>query len=45
MTGGFGILALLAITAVPVIAFFVGDSRGANLWQRLIAPRCWRPCC
>ncbi len=37
-TGGFGILLLLALTAVAVVAFFARDSRGENAWQRLIAP-------
>jgi amino acid transporter len=37
-TGGFGILLLLALTAVAVIAFFGRDARGENAWRRLIAP-------
>ena len=37
-TGGFGILILLALTAVAVIAFFARDPRGENAWRRLIAP-------
>ncbi len=37
-TGGFGILALLALTAVAVIAFFARDPRGETAWSRLIAP-------
>ena len=37
-TGGFGILVLLAVTAVAVIAFFARDPRGENAWRRLIAP-------
>jgi len=37
-TGGFGILVLLAVTAVAVIAFFARDPRGENPWRRLIAP-------
>lgn len=37
-TGGFGILILLALTAVAVIAFFARDPRGENAWPRLIAP-------
>src|SRR6202023_973051 len=37
-TGGFGILVLLALTAVAVIAFFARDPRGENAWRRLIAP-------
>ena len=37
-TGGFGILVLLALTAVAVIAFFARDPHGENAWRRLIAP-------
>jgi amino acid transporter len=37
-TGGFGILVLLAVTAVAVIAFFARDPHGENAWRRLIAP-------
>jgi amino acid transporter len=37
-TGGFGILLLLALTAVAVIAFFARDPRGEAAWPRLIAP-------
>jgi amino acid transporter len=37
-TGGFGILVLLALTAIAVIAFFARDARGENAWRRLIAP-------
>jgi amino acid transporter len=37
-TGGFGVLILLALTAVAVIAFFARDPRGENAWRRLIAP-------
>jgi amino acid transporter len=37
-TGGFGILLLVAITAVAIIAFFARNSQGENLWRRLIAP-------
>ncbi|HEX9030412.1 MAG TPA: APC family permease [Streptosporangiaceae bacterium] len=37
-TGGFGILLLLALTAIAVITFFARDSRGEGIWQRLIAP-------
>src|SRR5713101_932039 len=37
-TGGFGILILLALTAVAVIAFFARDPRGETAWARLIAP-------
>jgi amino acid transporter len=37
-TGGFGIVILLAMTAVAVIAFFARDPRGESAWARLIAP-------
>ena len=37
-TGGFGILLLLAVTAVAVIAFFARDPRGETAWRRLAAP-------
>ncbi|HET9895786.1 MAG TPA: APC family permease [Streptosporangiaceae bacterium] len=37
-TGGFGILLLLAMTAIAVIAFFGRDGQGESLWNRLIAP-------
>jgi len=37
-TGGFGVLILLALTAVAVIAFFARDPRGETAWRRLIAP-------
>ncbi|HWF79623.1 MAG TPA: APC family permease [Streptosporangiaceae bacterium] len=37
-TGGFGILVLLALTAVAVLAFFGRDSHGEGAWCRLIAP-------
>jgi len=37
-TGGFGIIILLALTAVAVIAFFARDPRGETAWRRLIAP-------
>jgi amino acid transporter len=37
-TGGFGILLLLALTAVAVVAFFSGDPRGENAWRRAVAP-------
>src|SRR5262249_61147454 len=37
-TGGFGIIILLALTAVAVIAFFARDPRGEGTWPRLIAP-------
>jgi len=37
-TGGFGILLLLALTALAVVVFFARGDRGENIWQRLIAP-------
>ena len=37
-TGGFGILILLAVTAIAVIAFFARDPRGETAWRRLAAP-------
>jgi amino acid transporter len=37
-TGGFGIMILLAMTAVAVIAFFARDPRGESAWARLVAP-------
>ena len=37
-TGGFGILILLAVTAIAVIAFFARDRRGETTWRRLAAP-------
>lgn len=37
-TGGFGIIVLLAATAVAVIAFFARDHRGEPAWRRLVAP-------
>ena len=37
-TGGFGIIILLALTAVAVIAFFARDPRGEGAWPRLVAP-------
>jgi amino acid transporter len=36
--GGFGILVLLALTALAVIVFFARDSHGEGAWCRLIAP-------
>jgi len=37
-TGGFGILLLLAVTAVAVIVFFGRDPRGEPAWVRMTAP-------
>jgi amino acid transporter len=37
-TGGYGILVLLAVTAVAIVAFFARDPHGENAWRRLIAP-------
>ena len=37
-TGGFGVLILLALTAIAIIVFFAHDPRGESPWRRLIAP-------
>jgi amino acid transporter len=37
-TGGFGVLILLALTAIAIIVFFARDPRGESAWRRLIAP-------
>lgn len=37
-TGGFGVLALVALTSVAVLAFFARHPSGENTWRRLIAP-------
>src|ERR1019366_10419142 len=37
-TGGFGILVLLALTAIAVIVVFARDPHGENAWRRLIDP-------
>jgi amino acid transporter len=37
-TGGFGIMILLALTAIAITAFFAADPRGESAWRRLIAP-------
>jgi amino acid transporter len=37
-SGGFGILLLLALTAIAVVAFFARHRNGENAWRRLIAP-------
>jgi amino acid transporter len=37
-TGGFGVILLLALTAIAVIAYFARRADGETLWQRLIAP-------
>jgi hypothetical protein len=37
-TGGFGVLLLLALTAVAVIAFFARNQNTESAWHRLIAP-------
>jgi amino acid transporter len=37
-TGGFGVLCLLAITAIAVIGFFAREKHGENVWRRIIAP-------
>jgi amino acid transporter len=38
ITGGLGIMILLAVTAVAVVAFFGPDPRGESPWARLAAP-------
>ncbi|MEV0453603.1 APC family permease [Catellatospora methionotrophica] len=38
MTGGFGVLLLLAGTSVAVVLYFAKDKRGESLWTRVIAP-------
>lgn len=37
-TGGFGVLILLALTAIAIVRFFALDPRGETTWRRLIAP-------
>jgi amino acid transporter len=37
-TGGFGVLLLLALTAIAVIAFFARNTNSESAWHRLIAP-------
>jgi amino acid transporter len=37
-TGGFGVLVLLALTAVAVIAFFARHRNTESIWHRFIAP-------
>jgi amino acid transporter len=37
-TGGFGILVLLALTAIAVVGFFARDAHGESTWSRAIAP-------
>jgi amino acid transporter len=37
-SGGLGVLMLITLTAVAVVWFFLRDSRGENLWRRMIAP-------
>ncbi|GAA1654448.1 APC family permease [Catellatospora bangladeshensis] len=38
MTGGFGVLLLLAGTSVAVVFYFAKNKRGESLWTRVIAP-------
>lgn len=38
MTGGFGVLLLLAGTSVAVVLYFAKDKRGESVWTRVIAP-------
>ena len=37
-TGGFGVLCLLAATALAIIGYFLAHPAGENLWRRVIAP-------
>lgn len=37
-TGGLGVLLLYTLTSVAVLSFFAKNTRGENLWQRLVAP-------
>lgn len=37
-TGGFGVLALIALASISVIAFFARNPSGENAWRRVIAP-------
>ncbi|MCP2341856.1 APC family permease [Actinomadura rupiterrae] len=36
--GALGVMLLLALTSAAVVAYFLKDARGENLWNRLIAP-------
>jgi amino acid transporter len=36
--GGFGVLLLIAVTALAVIAFFARQPSGESAWRRLVAP-------
>lgn len=38
MTGGFGVLLLLAATSVSVIFYFLRNGRQESIWTRVIAP-------
>jgi amino acid transporter len=38
MTGGLGVLILIAATSMSVIGFFARDPDGESLWRRLLAP-------
>lgn len=37
-TGGFGVLCLLAVTALAVIGFFARNPQQESVWRRVIAP-------
>jgi amino acid transporter len=37
-TGGFGVLALITVTAIAVLVYFARDPQGENLWRRVISP-------
>ncbi len=38
ITGGFGVLVLIALTSIAVVAFFAREPSGENAWRRSIAP-------
>jgi amino acid transporter len=38
VTGGFGVLVLIALTSIAVVAFFAREPSGENVWRRTIAP-------
>ena len=38
VTGGFGVLVLIAVTSIAVVAFFAREPSGENAWRRTIAP-------
>jgi amino acid transporter len=38
VTGGFGVLVLIAVTSIAIVAFFAREPSGENVWRRTIAP-------